>query len=110
MRTRISNSGKGWFITAKNNKDPNDKTYLGVHFSKCEEPIFEPNDKGYQLMDIMVKEGLYSCYKGKAGLVVFDYDIVPMKTYQDTLTGDGRDMLGFRDKDVKVDTEDLPFY
>ena len=32
------------------------------------------------------------------------------KVIQETLTGDGRDMLGHMDRDVKIETDDLPFY
>ena len=113
MKTRIFNRGKGWYVSANNYQDPNDKAYMNVYFTReCGEPVVEMNDKGYSVKDIVVIEGKYTSYKGKIGLIVFKYELLTdinleEKQYQQPLNDGQTDMFG---RQNIIDEKDLPFY
>ena len=113
MKTRMFNRGKGWYVSANNYKDPNDKAYMNVHFTRdCGEPVVDMNDKGYSVKDIEVLEGKYNSYKGVIGLTVFKYELLSdinleEKQYQTPLNDGDSDMFGRKNV---IEENDLPFY
>ena len=103
MKTRIFNSGKGWYISCTNYKDPNDKCYMNVGFKKGTEPIYEPTaDSSFTWLDIDVINGKHNCYNGKPGFFVFDYDTIEHQDMDSSKFGATENNL--------IKTDDLPFY
>lgn len=84
------NKGKyGWYTTAKNRNDKEDKAYVNLFFPKNTDPA-----EGTE--EITPIEWVLTCYKGKVGMTVFKYEIV------NGITTEG--------KDVKIEPDALPFY
>lgn len=109
MKVRIFNSGKGWYVSASNYKDKEDKAYMNVHFaqSQCPEPSYQDNGRGYSVKDIDVYEGKFTSYKGKIGLTIFHYELLTEAELEDTSKfGGSRDGLGSN----IVEPDDLPWY
>lgn len=94
MKTRLFNRGNGWYVSATNYKDKEDKAYMNVFFPK-NSPDFHETEKGYDVLDIFVEEGAFNCYKGKIGLTVFKYSIAESPK---------------QDTKVRIEEEELPFY
>lgn len=81
------NKGKyGWYTTATNYKDKEDKAYVNLYFPKDTEPM----DGTEQINPI---EWKLTSYKGKVGMTVFKYTLIEKQ-----------------DNEVKVEPSELPFY
>lgn len=108
MKLRIFNKGKGWYVSATNYKDNNDKAYMNVYFTKnCGEPNYVHSDKGYSVIDIDVIEATFNSYKQKIGMTIFKYDLltdIPIEKGYEPDTG----MFGY--KNDFIEEKDLPFY
>lgn len=90
------NKGKyGWYTTAKNYKDENDKAYVNLFFPKDTEPL-----EGTEY--ITPVEWRLTCYKGKVGMTVFKYEV-----QDNSKMGGDRADIG---KDVGIKPDELPFY
>lgn len=75
MKQRIFNKGKGWYISASNYHDKDDKAYMSVYFPNGTEPQYKPvGDNEFTFIDIDILEQKYTSYKGKIGLTVFKYE------------------------------------
>ena len=112
MKVRLFNKGKGWYVSATNYKNNNDKAYMNVHFTReAGEPEVDMNDKGYSVKDIKIIEGKFNSYKGVVGLTVFKYEQISdidleEKRYQQPLNDGDSDMFGRKNI---IDEKDLPF-
>lgn len=104
MKIKLFNRGKGWYISATNYQDKEDKAYVNVHFTQqCGEPEAQMNDQGYASIDVDVIEAKFESYKKKPKLTVFKYEL---------LTGsDLSKMGGSRSDSYKniIQPDDLPF-
>ena len=74
MKLRIFNRGKGWYVSATNYKDQNDKAYMNIHFAKCGEPIAKTQEAGFDFTDIDVLEAKFGAYQGKVTMTIFAYE------------------------------------
>ena len=120
MKQRIFNRGKGWYISASNYKDPDDKAYLNIFFPGNTDPAYRPTgDQGFVFIDIDIQEQKYTSYKGKIGLTVFKYEIIPNEGKLDEVDAQNNDFAQqVRGTEYeknfgavgKVEPEDLPFY
>ena len=116
MKQRIFNKGRGWYISASNYKNKEDKAYMNVHFAVCSEPIYRPaGDNPFTFIDINIVEQKYEAYQGKIGLTVFKYEII--KPTQEGMTEMDRQEEKYAvnqeepaDFNVDIAPEDLPFY
>ncbi len=105
MKIKIFNKGKGWYVSASNYKDSNDKAYMGLFFPYGE-PTYQENEKGYSVIDIDIQEAKFTSYKGKIGLTVFKYELFSNIDLEDNSKfGGSRDGLG----DNLFEDDDLPF-
>lgn len=106
MKQRIFNKGHGWYISAHNYKDKEDKCYISLFFPKNTEPFYEDNGQGFSVKDINIEEAKFTSYKGKVGLTVFKY----LEIYE----GSDFDKMGGRKANlgdsVDIRPEELPFY
>lgn len=99
MKVKIFNRGKGWYISAKNYKDENDRAYMSVRFVNCPEIVPHNNEQGYASADIKIEEASFGAYQGKMNMTVFKYTEVEAKPKND-----------FRPSDVKTfGDEDFPW-
>lgn len=105
MKLRIFNKGNGWYTTATNYKDKEDKAYVNVKFMRDQEPYYnQPADSPFVSTDIFIDEGKLDCYKGKVGLFVFRWSYV---------NEDGKpneEDTNVKFGDVQIDEKDLPFF
>ena len=108
MKVRIFSKGKGWYISATNYKNREDKAYMSVRFPMKDEPIYKTQERGFDFTDIDVIEAKFEAKEGKMVMSVFKYMPVYTQPVQQTLTGDGRDVTGHTD--VNISPEELPFY
>lgn len=104
MKARIFSKGQGWYISASNYKDQNDKCYINLYFPKNTEPMYMDNGRGFSMKDIDIQEAKFTSYKGKAGLTVFSYTVIE-NTDKDNETN--HSMFGAENK---IGPNDLPFY
>lgn len=111
MKARIFNRGKGWYITAVNYKDKDDKKYISLYFPNgTEQPDADLKD-GWCSRDIDILEARHNCYKGEVGMTIFKWryadELDENKTFVDSIQG-----TKYAEKfgDVKIDTNELPFY
>ncbi|MBR2653989.1 MAG: hypothetical protein IKD59_05470 [Lachnospiraceae bacterium] len=105
MKVRIFSKGQGWYISATNYKDNQDKCYINVHFVQHTEPEYIDNGRGFSTLEIDIQEAKFSSYHGKAGLTIFKYEILnvePVKGYTIEHGPTGAKINGIED-------EDLPF-
>ena len=105
MKQRIFSKGQGWYISATNYKDQEDKCYINLYFPKqTAEPLYHDNGRGFSSKDIDIEEAKFTSYKGKAGLTVFSYTVIEnTKKDNDPVSS----MFGAENK---IDPNDLPFY
>ena len=123
MKQRIFNKGKGWYISASNYKNKEDKAYMNVHFAVCSEPTYRPaGGNPFTFIDIDIEEQKYEAYQGKIGLTIFKYQIIQPTSSE--LTEIVRQDQGFAEsiqgtayadkfggsQDVDLSPDDLPFY
>lgn len=109
MRVKIFNRGKGWYISATNYKNPEDKAYMNLFFAKCDEPMAMPTDKGYSVTDIDILEAKFSAYQGKMGMTIFKYSFVENNVPQAQKTAQNS-FYNSPKQDVNVKPDDLPFF
>lgn len=88
MKLYINKGQYGWYTTAKNRNDKEDKAYVNLFFPKNTGPA-----DGTEEIDAI--EWRLTCYKGKVGMTIFKYE--PCAE-------------GGLEKDVKIEPNDLPFY
>ena len=105
MKVRIFNKGKGWYVSATNYKDKEDKAYMNVHFP-TNEPI--PNganidQSGFDFTDIDVLEAKFGSYKQKVTMTVFKYEPI--------LNGEVKQNPNIYRNDVPtaIDDEEVPW-
>lgn len=107
MKQRIFSKGKGWYISASNYKNRDDKAYMNVHFTKdCGEPPYRPTaDSDFVFTDIDILEQAYGAFNGKMTLTVFKYN---------PIENDGKltevDRQENAVQSVSLSPDDLPFY
>lgn len=90
------NRGKyGWYTTARNRNDKDDKQYVNLFFPKHT----EPQDGTEQINPI---EWTLTCFKGKVGMTIFKYEVE-----DNSKMGGDRADIG---KDVGIEPNDLPFF
>ena len=88
MKLYINKGQYGWYTTAKNRNDKEDKAYVNLFFPKNSDPADGTKD-------IDAIEWRLTCYKGKVGMTIFKYE--PCAE-------------GGLEKDVKIEPNDLPFF
>ena len=88
MKLYINKGQYGWYTTAKNRNDKEDKAYVNLFFPKNSDPAV-----GTKEIDAI--EWRLTCYKGKVGMTIFKYE--PCAE-------------GGLEKDVKIEPNDLPFF
>ena len=88
MKLYINKGQYGWYTTAKNRNDKEDKAYVNLFFPKNTGPA-----DGTEEIDAI--EWRLTCYKGKVGMTIFKYE--PCAE-------------GVPEKDVKIEPNDLPFF
>jgi len=88
MKLYINKGQYGWYTTAKNRNDKEDKAYVNLFFPKNTGPA-----DGTEEIDAI--EWRLTCYKGKVGMTIFKYE--PCAE-------------GGLEKDVKIEPNDLPFF
>lgn len=88
MKLYINKGQYGWYTTAKNRNDKEDKAYVNLFFPKNSDPA-----DGTKEIDAI--EWRLTCYKGKVGMTIFKYE--PRAE-------------GGLEKDVKIEPNDLPFF
>ena len=89
------NKGKyGWYTTARNRNDKEDKYYVNLFFPKNTEPA-----DGTEAIDPV--EWTLTCYKGKVGMTVFKYN---------TVRKEKDDTEKFGNPNVTIESSELPFY
>lgn len=96
MKLYIKSKGNGWFTVANNYKDKEDSCTISLFFPNNTEPEYIPTDDGkaYTIAIDPIEWKLTS-YKRKVGMTIFKYEVIT------------EDML---DKNVKIDSDALPFY
>lgn len=104
MKARIFSKGQGWYISATNYKDKEDKCYIGLFFPKNTEPEYIDNGRGFSSKDIDIQEAKFTSYKCKAGLTVFSYTV-----FEDGEKDNDPNGSMFGAKNI-IDPDDLPFY
>ena len=93
MKLYVNKGQYGWYTTAKNRNDKEDKAYVNLFFPKNSDPA-----DGTKEID--VQEWQLSCYKGKVGMTIFKYQIGAYAS----------EVEGVPEKDVKIEPNDLPFF
>ena len=106
MKARIFSKGQGWYISATNYKDQNDKCYINLFFPRNTEPMYQDNGRGFSSKDIDILEGKFTSYKGKAGLTIFAYNEI--ETNEEQKENDTESSM-FGAKNT-IAPDDLPFY
>lgn len=101
----ISKGKYGWYTTARNRNDKDDKQYVNLFFPKHT----EPQDGTEQINPI---EWTLTCFKGKVGMTIFKYQV---GAYASEIEGvpkkDVKDENGkFGNPNVTIESSELPFY
>ena len=91
----ISKGKYGWYTTARNRNDKDDKQYVNLFFPKNS----DPQDGTEKINPV---EWTLTCYKGKVGMTIFKYEVED----NSKMGGDRADIS----KDVGIKPEELPFY
>lgn len=89
MKLYINKGQYGWYTTAKNRNDKEDKAYVNLFFPKNTSPA-----DGTKEIDAI--EWRLTCYKGKVGMTIFKYSMID-------------DTEEYSPK-VEIEPEELPFY
>ena len=89
MKLYINKGQYGWYTTAKNRNDKEDKAYVNLFFPKNTGPA-----DGTEEIDAI--EWRLTCYKGKVGMTIFKYSMID-------------DAEEYSPK-VEIEPEELPFY
>lgn len=113
MKQRIFSKGNGWYISATNYKDKEDKAYMNIYFTQNSEPLYQDNGRGFSVKTINILEAKFTSYKNKIGLTIFKYELledIPQEKHEQTsLTGTNRGVDGFTLDEIASDNN-LPFY
>ena len=98
MKLYINKGQYGWYTTAKNRNDKEDKKYVGLFFPKNTEP-----QEGTECINPI--EWALSCYKGNVGMTIFKYEI-------ENNVQDSSKMGGSRSDSYSgvIEPSELPFY
>lgn len=108
MKVRIFSKGQGWYISASNYKDHEDKAYMNVYFPMKNEPVFKPSGSDWTFTDIDIMEARFNAYKGKINMSVFKYEFVKEK--DNGLTEVDQSEHYAHSQNLKIEESDLPFY
>lgn len=104
MKTRLFNKGKGWYVSATNYKDKEDKAYMSVYFTKdCEEPTPTFNASGYAMIDIDVLESFYVSYNKKIAWKIQKYIEVKNEAQSEQ-------KQPHNSNKINLTSDDLPWY
>ena len=77
MKQRIFNKGRGWYISAKNRYDKEDRAYMNVFFPMRNQPDRLPlPGEAYSFVDIEIIGHKFEAYNGKIQLKVFEYNLI----------------------------------
>ena len=107
MKQRIFNKGKGWYISASNYKNKDDRAYMNVRFAVCSEPQYNPvGDNPFIFKDIDIEDQKYEAKDGKMYLTVFHYTLIDPKGDLTELDRQGKEYA----TSVEIKPEELPFY
>lgn len=107
MKQKIFNRGNGWYISATNYKDKEDRAYVNLFFPKNTEPLYQDNPDGYEAKDIDILDAKFTSFKGKVGMTIFKYTEIEQKEEPAVIHRKTDNMGGGV---VEIDTDDLPFY
>lgn len=111
MKQKIFSKGNGWYISATNYKDKEDKCYINLYFPKNTEPQYVDNGRGFSVKDIDIQEMKFTSYKGKAGATIFKYkEIVEDSNREFIESVQGTEYAKKFGGDVDIDSDALPFY
>lgn len=115
MKQKIFSKGNGWYISATNYKDKEDKCYINLFFPKNTEPQYVDNGRGFSVKDIDIQEMKFTSYKGKAGATIFKYQEVndaadSNRQFIDSVQGTEYAKKFGGSQDVDIEPSDLPFY
>lgn len=104
MKQKLFNKGTGWYISANNYKNKQDKAYMNVHFSRnhCVEPTYIDNGRGFSVMDVDIQEAMFTSYKGKVGMTIFKFEQLSDLEFDSSKFGGSIE--------TNIEPEDLPFY
>lgn len=104
MKQTIFSKGKGWYISATNYKNQEDKAYINLFFVKNTEPPYHDNGQGFSVKKIDIEEAKFTSYRGKVGLTIFKFEEI---VEDNSKMGGNRSDVG---QSVDIDTDDLPFF
>ena len=115
MKQKIFSKGKGWYISANNYKDKEDKCYINLYFPKGTEPMYIDNGRGFSVKDIDIQEMKYGAYKGKINLTVFKYELIHNDSKYTEMDKFAEEMKPYADKfgatqSIEIDESELPFF
>jgi len=121
MKQRIFNKGRGWYISASNYKNKEDKAYMNVHFAVCPEPSYTPaGDNPFVFIDIDIQEQKYEAYQGKINLTIFKYEKIKSDSGLTEVEKQNNEYAEsiqnteyanrFGTQNLEIEEEDLPFY
>lgn len=118
MKQKIFSKGKGWYISATNYKNKEDKCYINLYFPKNTEPEYKENGRGFSAIDIDIQEMKFGCFNGKAEITVFKYAKVEKSTEEQNKefiesvqgTPYADNFGGTQSQDVDISPDELPFY
>lgn len=111
MKQKIFSKGKGWYISANNYKDKEDKCYINLYFPKGTEPMYIDNGRGFSVKDIDIQEMKFTSYKGKAGVTIFKYSMIEdNEPFTESVKGTGYEKNFGATQSIEIDESELPFY
>lgn len=96
MRLFISKGKYGFYTTAINYKDKEDKAYINLYFPKNT----DPQDNVECIEPI---EWILTSYKGKVGMTIFKYQPIDV---DNDMGGNRADSV----RDIDISPADLPFF
>ena len=99
MKQKIFSKGKGWYISANNYKDKEDKCYINLYFPKGTEPMYIDNGRGFSVKDIDIQEMKFTSYKGKDN-----------ESFTESVKGTGYEKNFGATQSIEIDESELPFY
>lgn len=106
MKQTIFSKGKGWYISATNYKDQNDKAYINLYFPKNTEPMYQDNGRGFSVKTIDIEEAKFTSYQGKPGMTIFKFSEVEKEPVQAITREQTNNGGGY----AEIKSDDLPFY
>lgn len=111
MKQKIFSKGKGWYISANNYKDKEDKCYINLYFPKGTEPMYIDNGRGFSVKDIDIQEMKFTSYKGKAGVTIFKYSMIEdNESFTESVKGTEYAKNFGATQSIEIDESELPFF